>query len=170
MQSISRSTVNRTQGRQKALSRREFLGRAAAVAAISVVPRNVLGGPGHVPPSEKTTVAGIGVGGQGMQDMANLLQLPEIQAVAVCDVNRESGGYLSMNWALGKDRRLGGREPAQRTVDEYYAQEKRFGDISRLQGVQRFPRAIGQGEGGRRDGGHSGPCARRGDDGRDQGG
>jgi predicted dehydrogenase len=62
-----------------------------------------------------------------MQDMANLIQLPEIQAVAVCDVNRESGGYLSMNWALGKDRRLGGREPARRAIDEYYAKEKRSG-------------------------------------------
>ena len=97
------------------------------MAAISVVPRYVLGGPGHVPPSEKTTLAGIGVGGQGMQDMANLIQLPEVQAVAVCDVNRESGGYLSMNWALGKERRLGGREPARRAIDEYYAKEKRSG-------------------------------------------
>jgi predicted dehydrogenase len=106
-------------------SRREFLSRAAA-AAFSIVPRHVLGGEGHVPPSEKTTLAGIGVGGQGMQNMTNLMQLPEVQAVAVCDVNRKSGGYLSMNWAPG-ERRTAGREPARRAVDEFYAKGKRSG-------------------------------------------
>ena len=40
-------------------SRRSFLGRAAAAAAaVTVVPRHVLGGPGHTPPSEKLNIAG----------------------------------------------------------------------------------------------------------------
>ena len=56
-------------GRNKAreISRREFMGGAvSAVAAFTIVPRHVLGGPGHTPPSEKLNVAGVGVGGMGV--------------------------------------------------------------------------------------------------------
>jgi predicted dehydrogenase len=80
-----------------------------------------------VAPSEKTVLAGIGMGGQGALNMAALIQFPEIQVVAVCDVNRESGGYLSLNWLPGKEQRTGGREPARRAVEEYYAKENRSG-------------------------------------------
>ena len=34
------------------------------------------------------------MGGQGLQDLLALQALPEVQIVAVCDVNRESGGLL----------------------------------------------------------------------------
>jgi len=102
------------------ISRRAFIGGAAAT--FTIVPRHVLGGPGQVAPSEKTTMACIGVGGQGMQNMATFLGFPEIQMVAVCDVNRESGGYLSWNWGQGKDRQTCGREPARREVDNHYSQ------------------------------------------------
>ena len=102
-------------------SRRTFLKNLASAAAVAVVPRRVLGGQGHVAPSEKTTLAGIGTGGQGSQNIRRLLEFPEIQVVAVCDVNREGGGYLSWNWGRGEDRRNAGREPARRLVDEHYA-------------------------------------------------
>ncbi len=108
-------------------SRRELLKGAAAAAAMTVVPRHVLGGQGHVPPSEKTTLAGIGTGGQGMQNLAAFMQYPEMQVVAVCDVNREGGGYLSWNWSQGKDQRTCGREPARRAVDAHYAKDKAAG-------------------------------------------
>ena len=51
------------------MNRRRFLGGAAGVAAFTIVPRHVLGGPGQVPPSEKLNIAGIGVGGQGAGDI-----------------------------------------------------------------------------------------------------
>ena len=54
------------------ISRRTFLAGTTAASLFSLVPRRVLGGPGHVSPSEKTTLAGIGVGGQGLQNMAAL--------------------------------------------------------------------------------------------------
>jgi len=108
-------------------SRRVALAQMAAATAWTIVPRSVLGGPGHVAPSEKTVVAGIGVGGQGMQNIQALLQIPEVQVAAVCDVNRESGGYLSWNWNQGKERQTAGREPARRFVDEFYAQQKSAG-------------------------------------------
>ncbi len=109
------------------VSRRSLLARAAAAAAFTIVPRHVLGGEGKIPPSQKTTLAGIGTGGQGCQNMAAFLEFPEIQVVAVCDVNRESEGYLSWNWAQGKGRQSAGREPAKRMADEHYAAQKASG-------------------------------------------
>jgi predicted dehydrogenase len=109
------------------VSRRTFLGGTFVATALTIVPRHVLGGQGHVPPSEKTTIAGIGTGGQGLQDLVALQQYPEVQVVAVCDVNRESGGYVSWNWTQGKEQRLAGREPARRAMDALYAKEKRSG-------------------------------------------
>jgi predicted dehydrogenase len=65
-------------------TRRAFLGTTAAAAALSIVPRHVLGGPGQTPPSEKLNLAGIGVGGQGAGD---LQQLESQNIVALCDVD-----------------------------------------------------------------------------------
>ncbi len=109
------------------LSRRQFLGRSAAVAALTIVPRSVLGGAGYVPPSRKIAMACIGMGSQGYQNLVAFLEFQEVQVVAVCDVNRESGGYLSWYWGQGRERRVGGREPARRTVDEHYAKQQRSG-------------------------------------------
>lgn len=112
---------------QEELSRRKLLSGAVAGAACAIVPRHVLGGPGHVPPSAKTVLAGIGMGGQGIQNITNFLKMPEVQVTAVCDVNREGGGYLSVNWNTCKEQRTGGREPARRAVDDFYAQQKPSG-------------------------------------------
>ncbi|MHC4204163.1 MAG: Gfo/Idh/MocA family protein [Planctomycetota bacterium] len=72
------------------LSRRDFMGAAAAVAAFTVVPRHVLGGPRQIPPSEKVNIAGIGVGGQGGGDIKNMSSQ---NIVALCDVDwRRAGG------------------------------------------------------------------------------
>lgn len=109
------------------LSRREFLVRSTALTALSLVPRRVLGGAGYVSPNEKTTLAGIGLGGQGLQNATAFQAMPEIQVVAVCDVHREGSGYLSWNWAQGKDRQVCGREPARRVIEAGYAQQQRSG-------------------------------------------
>lgn len=69
-------------------TRRAVLKRAAAVAgavgAAMVVPRHVLGGPRQIPPSEKMNVAGIGIGGMGAGNLANL---ESENIVALCDVD-----------------------------------------------------------------------------------
>ena len=114
------SYPNRISLPRRESSRRTFLKHGGAIAAgslLTIVPRHVLGGPGHLPPSEKTTLAGIGTGGQGLQNMLAFQQMPEIQVLAVCDVNRSSGGYLSWNWTQGKEQRLSGREPARRAIE-----------------------------------------------------
>lgn len=66
------------------ISRRDFMGAAAAVTAFTIVPRHVLGGPGQTPPSEKLNIAGIGVGGRGAGDL-NAVDSQNI--VALCDAD-----------------------------------------------------------------------------------
>lgn len=70
--------------KSKSISRRDFMGTAAAVAAFTVVPREVLGGPRHVPPSEKLNIAGVGIGGRGEGD---LHECGSENIVALCDVD-----------------------------------------------------------------------------------
>lgn len=111
----------------RALSRRRFLAASAGFTAWSIVPCRVLGGADQVSPGGKITLGCIGMGSQGIQNLAVFLPLPEIQVVAVCDVNRESGGYLSWYWGQGKERRTGGREPARLTVDAHYGKQERSG-------------------------------------------
>jgi predicted dehydrogenase len=68
----------------KKICRRDFIGGAAAVAAFTILPRHVLGGPGNTPPSEKLNIAGIGVGGRGADD---LRELESQNIIALCDVD-----------------------------------------------------------------------------------
>ena len=56
-------------------SRRQFMTRTAStMAGAALVPRHVLGGSGVTPPSDRLNVAMIGTGGQGMQNLRNLLE------------------------------------------------------------------------------------------------
>ncbi|MGA2531867.1 MAG: Gfo/Idh/MocA family oxidoreductase [Candidatus Aminicenantales bacterium] len=66
------------------LTRRQFIGRTlTAAAALTIVPRRVLGGPGYAPPSDTLTKAVIGVGGMGRAHLA----YPGATLLAVCDVD-----------------------------------------------------------------------------------
>ncbi len=99
-------------------SRREFLTKsAAAFAGITIVPATMFG---KNSPGNRINVAMIGTGNQGTQDMKAFLQNDDVQLVAVCDVNRGSNGYKSEDQFLG-------REPAQKIVNEFYAQSTRSG-------------------------------------------
>jgi hypothetical protein len=66
---------------------------AATAIGFSIVPRHVLGGPGYVPPSDKITMAFIGVGAQGLRVMLHFLKGPDVQGVAVCDPNKGSADH-----------------------------------------------------------------------------
>jgi predicted dehydrogenase len=76
-------------------TRREFT--AATAGALTIVPRHVLGGSGYTPPSDKITLAVVGMGRQGMVVMMSLLSQPDIQVVSVCDVNQGSKEYAEYN-------------------------------------------------------------------------
>jgi len=133
------------------VSRRKFL-RQTGVAAVgfSIVPRRILGGAGYVPPSDKVNIAFIGVGAQGLRVMLRFLQQPDVQGVAVCDVNASAANYpqwdthefcksvrrllgvdsgwdwlspdepIQLTHALRVTGGVAGREPCQKIVDGYY--------------------------------------------------
>ncbi len=127
------------------ISRREFLGTAAASAAFTIVPSYVLGGPGVVAPSDKITLAYIGTGTQGLREMLPLLAAPEIQIVSVCDPSKYAVGYRDwsgdsllreIRTTLGKpDWNTegvipGGREVAKDIVETYYAAKRPGGTFA----------------------------------------
>ncbi len=88
------------------VTRREF----AAAAAFTIVPRNALGR-GQTAPSDKVTIASMGMGRQGMAVTMELLAKPDVQVVAVCDCNRGSKDYAEYgdNDLLNTARRLLGK-------------------------------------------------------------
>ncbi len=73
------------------ISRRDFMGAAAASAALSFVPRHVLGGPRNIPPSEKLNIAGVGIGGRGAGDLD---EVGSENIVALCDVDEAYAGRV----------------------------------------------------------------------------
>ncbi|MFH1718168.1 MAG: Gfo/Idh/MocA family oxidoreductase [Planctomycetota bacterium] len=88
------------------ISRRNFMGAAATVAAFTVVPRHVLGGPRNVPPSEKLNIAAIGAGGRASGDID---AVSSENIVALCDVDwRQARGQFKRhpNAKKYKDFRL----------------------------------------------------------------
>jgi hypothetical protein len=123
------------------LNRRQFLGAtAASAAAITIVPRHVLGGAGYVPPSDKITFGYVGCGTEGLTEMPAMLRLPEVQIVAVCDPNRESTDYVEWSkdsvrteiateigkpdWRAGTQGVPGGREVGREVAELYYASQR----------------------------------------------
>jgi predicted dehydrogenase len=73
------------------ISRRKFISRTAAIGAFTIVPRHVLGGDGHVAPSEKLNIAGIGIGGKGSSDLHNVTSE---NIIALCDVDHVYAGKV----------------------------------------------------------------------------
>jgi len=122
------------------INRRKFLGSAVASGAFTIVPRHVLGGSGRVAPSNKITLAHIGMGTQGFNELGGLLEEPQIQIVAVCDPNRDSNDYVEWgkngvrnrirtylgkpSWREGRSGCPGGREVGREVVDTYYANHR----------------------------------------------
>jgi len=70
----------------KTLSRRGFIGSSTvALAGFSVVPAYAVSGLGHIAPSDKLNVAGVGIAGMGRGNLANVAKTENI--VALCDVD-----------------------------------------------------------------------------------
>jgi hypothetical protein len=123
------------------LSRRQFMVTGGAAAgAFALVPRHVLGGPGFVAPSEKITLACIGFGTQAIREIGAILARPEVQIVAVCDVEKDGVNYLEWGkndlrntirrlienptWREGVNHVPGGRDVGKEIVETYYAKQR----------------------------------------------
>jgi len=113
-------------------TRRDFL---CAAGMTLLTPRWALTEP-PIKPSDKLTVACIGVGSQGLRLMMDLIRLPEVQIVAVCDVNRQTSDYLDWGpnelrnkvrlllqqpgWGASLGGPTAGRDVAQSIVNSFY--------------------------------------------------
>ncbi len=132
---------------KKNINRREFIGTAAmAAATVSIVPRQVLGGPRYTPPSDKITLAYIGCGTQGLREMIRLVNNPDVQIVAVCDPEKDGNRYVdwSKNGLRNKIREVigkptwgdevkgirAGREVGKEIVETVYAKNNTSGNYN----------------------------------------
>ncbi len=90
-------------------NRRQFFGAALAAAAPMVIPAHALGLGGTVAPSEKITLGVIGIGPRCTYDLQAMLKLPDVQCVAIADVQasrRDAGKLLVDQYYENKDCRL----------------------------------------------------------------
>src|SRR5437879_13038411 len=84
----------------KGLTRRDVLKRSAAGAVVAApwfVPAAALGREGKTNPSDRITLGVIGIGPRCTYDLQAMLKLPDVQCVAICDVQasrREAGKKL----------------------------------------------------------------------------
>src|SRR5262249_15483579 len=70
-------------------TRRRFLkAAAAALSAPMFIPGSALGKDGRASPSNRITIASIGLGMMGMPNMDSFMGLPDAQVVLVCDVDQ----------------------------------------------------------------------------------
>jgi predicted dehydrogenase len=87
------------------VTRREFLRTAGALAAAPlVISSTALGGGERPSASERTTIAAIGVGGRGTDNLRSFLTNPRSEVVAVCDVD---AGHLEAARQLVEARTKG---------------------------------------------------------------
>ncbi len=94
-------------GPRRQLTRRSFLKAAVTGLAVPMIaPSSVFGLGGQTPPSERITVAFIGTGKMSNDyHMSELLKFPDVQALAVCDVDttRREHAKKRVEGAYSKD-------------------------------------------------------------------
>jgi hypothetical protein len=126
----------------QSINRRKFVEVLASSAlAFTIVPAHVLGGKKHIAPSDKITLAYIGVGTQGIRELLPLLANPQFQVIAVCDPNKQAIGYKDWakewlkseirkaikkpDWEPGGDNSIpGGRDNGKSIVETFYANNR----------------------------------------------
>jgi predicted dehydrogenase len=84
-------------------SRRDFIRNTTVTAAgFMILPRHVLGGKGFTAPSDRLTIAGIGVGGKGESDIANFFKSGKADIAFLCDVDDRRAATTVKNFPKAK--------------------------------------------------------------------
>jgi len=113
-------------------SRRQFLKRVATasgmIAAPLVLPSSALGRNAATAPSNRITLGFIGIGAMGQGHLRGLLQYPDVQVVAVCDVDR---------WR---------RETAKTTTEQTYAAKQPGGTYRGCQAYNDLRELLARGD------------------------
>ncbi len=89
-----------TEGPNPTFTRRAFLrGATVSATAFMVVPGSVLGLNGAIPANERLNVAGIGIGGQGGEDLKHM---EKENIVALCDVDQRHAAHTFKRYPKAK--------------------------------------------------------------------
>ncbi len=126
-------------GFSRNITRRDVL-RGIGLSAIALPFHRFAMAAPRVGANGKLTIACIGVGSQGTRVLLDILRLPEVQVVSVCDVNRGSSDYLDWGpdelrtkvrtvlqdpaWGANLTGPTAGREVAQGIVNAFYAADR----------------------------------------------
>jgi predicted dehydrogenase len=115
-------------------NRRQFLAQAAACGVVAAAPyvitSSALGGEDRPAASQRITMGCIGLGGRGTVNMETFLGQPEVQIVALCDVDAGSTRY--------EDAWHRGLAPAKEKVENRYAAERTSGTYQGLSTYRDF--------------------------------
>lgn len=91
------------------------MGRSALLAAaLTPVPRHVLGAAGFAPPSDKLNIGVIGTGGRGKNNIQAVFPFRDAQITAISDPNEQSD-YSKFYY-----RGVSGRKPVRALVNRHY--------------------------------------------------
>jgi predicted dehydrogenase len=120
------------------MNRRELL-YSMSVTAAGLGLRNLCASAERIAASDKLTIACIGTGSQGLRILLDLLRLPQVRIVSVCDVNRLSSDYLDWGpnelrnkvrmvledpgWGANNRGPTAGRDAAQSIVNAFYSKQ-----------------------------------------------
>ena len=108
---------------QTKTTRRQFLKKATLTAGIlafpDIVPATVLGRGKNIPPSDRIVMGCIGLGGQGTFNMLAFASQPDVQIVALCDVDEGVGYYDNLYQSPGSQ--AAGLAPARERLFKHYA-------------------------------------------------
>jgi predicted dehydrogenase len=92
-----------TEEKKDGFSRRTFIKNTGiAAAGFMILPRHVLGGKGFIAPSDRLTIASIGVGGKGESDIANFFKSGKADIAFLCDVDERRAATSRKNFPKAK--------------------------------------------------------------------
>jgi len=95
--------------------RRKFIKTSlSSLAAITIVPRHILGGSGFTAPSDKVNIGIVGAGGQSMYSINELFKLDDVQLITIADPAK-----LWKNDILYSSDT--GRGPTKKTIEAFYS-------------------------------------------------
>src|SRR5262245_29141104 len=100
---MGEQTMTRDSKSPATVSRRRFMGTAAAAAGVTIVPRHVLGGTGIQAPSDTVNVAVVGyIHGKGTSNLENVARTDNIVALCDCDESDDGKASLARHKTLEK--------------------------------------------------------------------
>src|SRR5436305_14382451 len=100
---FNHTNMSEQENKSSGTSRRKFLRNTGlATAGFFIVPRHVLGGKGFIAPSDRLTIASIGVGGKGESDIANFYKSGKADIAFLCDVDDRRAATTVKNFPKAK--------------------------------------------------------------------